>query len=316
MPLSATKELFWARAQSRTESLEGPVRSALLKVFRNIRDRVDEGTLKKLLAQGAVDEIVNTALSDRKLSNDFLPLRNSIRRTIESGFEKNIRDLPRQGKTGGVLSVTFNVRNPHVTKAIETVTSPAFDSIKASVRDMVHGIITEGLDARRSPEAIARDVRELIGLGPDQMAQVRNFRRALMGERDIEGYTLRDRRLDALLAKRTLSPQEIERYTQKYLDRRIASNAASLTRTIAFNSYKAGQHLVWEEVQDTDLVPDGYHLEKQWVQIDRPSAREDHTEMNGEQVPFDESYSNGSMIPGDQGEFNCGCVSLILVVRD
>lgn len=310
------REAFWRRAQARSASLRGPTQSAILRVFQHIRDNVDDAALRSLIKVGAIEEVVQTALSDEFLDRATLPLSSRIRKTIEKGFEHTIRDLPDMGKVDGLLSVSFNQLNENAVQAIMRIESPVIDSIKSSAREVVRATIRDGLTDGLSPDSISRSLRQYIGIGPDQYQQVRNFRRALRGERDIAGYTLRDKRIDALLEKGSLTKDQIERFTSSYLERRIANNTATVTRTLAFDAYKAGQNLTWEEAQDNGVVPDGFHLEKQWVQIDRPTAREDHVEMNGEQVYFDEPYSNGSMIPGDQGEYNCGCISLVTVEKD
>ena len=307
--------LFWRRAQHRAADLATPLREKLLRVFAMLRDRLDDASIKTLLRKGAVDEIVQTALSDEFLDRALLPLSKQIRTTIEKGFEQHIKDLPRAGRVDGVLAVSFDTLNPDVVTAIETLEQPALLAVKTDARAIVRAAMSWGLEHQQSPAAIARDLRSVIGLGPSQLEEVQNFRRALEGERNITGYTLRDKRLDTLLKKKPLTPSQVERYAAQYLERRVASNAITVTRTLALNSYKQGQDLTWKQAQANGVVPDGYMLWKTWIQIQRPSMRDDHIPLDGERVPFDTPYSNGSMIPGDQGEYNCGCVSLIVVVR-
>lgn len=315
--MTESQRAFWMLAQARVSGLTPDIAAALLKVLATIRDSFSEADLAKVLTAGGIEAVIAVALSAQVLDRAFLPLRTRLRSTVERGFRFAVPQLPKAGKIDGVLSVAFDHLSEDVRTAIQRLETVAMTKLKDDIRETVRQAIARGLEDGVAPKTIARELRSVIGLGPSQLKEVENFRDMLSGDpaRSLTDYTLRDPRLDRMLAKGPLSPEQIDRYTEIYRKRRIALNAATNARTITMDSYRAGQDLSWRSAIENGVVPPGAQLMKTWVQIQRPTMREEHAEIAGETVPFDEPYSNGSMIPGDQGEYNCGCVSKVSIAR-
>lgn len=308
---------YWQLAQRRVSGLEGDVRAALLRAFAIVRDQLTEAQLVRLINAGQLERIITEVMSDQVLDRAFIPFRSRLRDTVQSGFKYTVPELPKAGKIDGVLSVAFDHLNPDIITSLRTLDTRVMTALKDDLREGVRATLTSGIEAGDPHRSIAKQIRGSVGLGPTQAEQVANFRAALAGDpaRDVASYTLRNKTVDRLLAKGPLTGEQIDRYTASYQKARVAQNAVTVAKTATLDSYRAGQDMSWKSAQANGVIPDGFQMMKTWVQVQRPTKRAEHIPMNGETVPFDQPYSNGSMIPGDQGEYNCACLSRMKVAR-
>jgi hypothetical protein len=163
------------------------------------------------------------------------------------------------------------------------------------------------------PRTIARDLRDRLSLAPTQEAAVENFQR-LLEDGDTEAFTreLRDRRFDGTIRKAFagggLTKEQVAKMVESYRLRMETFNAETIARTAALDAQKLGQKLTWDAaVARGDL--DGGRLTKTWTGVMDSRERPEHVAMEGQTVPYNDPYSNGQMVPGDD-EFNCRCISL------
>jgi len=305
------------RAQQRVGRLQPTVTSRILKAWQIIRESLSDADVARLMKSGNFELLIEEVLNEPDLDRAFLAFRQQIRKAVQDSYTVSIRDLPKAGRIDGVPAIAFDHLSDDVRTAIQKLETPVLTSLKDDVQQTVRQAVARGLEDGKAPKTVAREIRSVIGLGKDQAQQVLNFRDALEGKngRTLSDYTLRDKRLDKMMARGPLTPEQVDRYTDAYTRRRVASNANTVARTATMDSYRLGQDLSWRDAQDNGVIPDGFILWKTWMQIHRPTAREDHIPLDGETVPFNEPYSNGSMIPGDQGEYNCGCLSRVFLRR-
>lgn len=266
-----------------------------------------DSEVTRFMKAGNFERLIEEVLSEPDLDRAFLSFRSQIRQTVEDSYTVSIRDLPKAGRIDGVPAVAFDHLAENVRTAIQKLETPVLTSLKDDVQQTVRQAVARGLEEGKAPKTVAREIRSVIGLGKGQVEQVANFRDALEGKngRSLGDYALRDKRLDKMLARGPLTDEQVDRAVDAYTKRRIAQNANTVSRTATMDAYRLGQNEAWRDAQDNGVIPPGMELWKTWVQIDRPTMREEHIPLDGETVPFDEPYSNGSMIPGDQGEYNC-----------
>lgn len=315
--MSPADRRYWALAHRRVAGLEGDVRAALLRAFAIVRDSLSEAELVRLIGAGQLERIVTQVFSDQVLDRAFIPFRSQLRDTVQSGFRYTVPELPKAGKIDGVLAVQWDHLNPDILTSLQSLDTRVMTALKDDVRESVRQTLQGGIIRGEPHRTIAKEIRGSIGLGPSQVEQVQHFRDALMGVegRDVASYTLRNKTVDRLLTKGPLSTEQVDRYTETYRKARVAQNSVTVAKTATLDSYRAGQNLSWKSAQSNGVIPAGFEMAKTWVQVQRPTKRPEHVALAGETVPFDEPYSNGSMIPGDQGEYNCACLSRMKVVR-
>jgi SPP1 gp7 family putative phage head morphogenesis protein len=215
--------------------------------------------------------------------------------------------------------VRFNVLAPNVVDGIRALDSRVLANLKDEIRETVRAYVEQGLRDGQSPAAIARGLRDVIGLAPNQLDAVNNFRRMLEeGDREALTRLLRDRRFDAQLEKAFagdgLSSAQIDKMTDAYRKRMVAFNAETNTRTAALDAQKLANHLSWEEAVASGRI-DGGALFKRWATVRDDRVRPEHQAMEGEVVKWDEYYSNGQMVPGES-DYNCRCLSVFFTASE
>jgi hypothetical protein len=307
--------LLFTRTHARIAALRPEMIAALYKAYTIIADSFSESEITDIIQSGNLDRLVTEALTDAVFARAFIPIRERMRETMRAGFRYATPSLPGAGKIDGTLAVAFDHLSPNVVTAIQKLDTAVLTNLKTETRAVVRAAVEEGIKLGQGPRTTARSLRSVIGLGPTQMKEVENFRDALLGQngRSVADYTLRDKRVDRMLAKGPLTPQQVERYTEAYRKRRIALNAETTARTATLDAFKAGQRLSWQNAIDSGIV-DGGNLMHQWIGVMDLRERPEHIAMEKETVPFDQPYSNGELVPGSD-TYNCRCLDRFFVER-
>lgn len=298
------------------------MRSAWLKALMNVISQLDEKELAAFIRSGDMERVLDRILNPDSLDRALYPLRYRMRREVEQSFKYAQLDLPSRGKVDGLVAVVFDHLSPSVVAAIRTMESTVFDRLAADIRDVVRATVERGLRDGRAPIAVARELRQVIGLAPNQVAYVDNLRAELESGRvaDAARRKLLDRRFN-LTKLAALGESEraarIDTIVQNYRKALIASNAKTNAQTLTHNAYKQGQRLAWQDAQAQGVIPDGSVLLRQWVHFDpQPDPRPEHIAMSKlPPVPADQPYTNGDTYAGESDPWNCKCIDRFFVER-
>lgn len=291
-----------------------------LAAYRLIRDSLSERELASAIRDGRVAALLDELLSDRQPLPPFARLRNAIQQSVFDATRLEAKGLPLALGAG-----QFNMLNPLVIQAVRDLDTRVIDGLRSDVKGTVVQHIEAGIEAGKGPRTVARGVRDVVGLAPNQEAAIRNFERMLR-EGDIEALTrkLRDHRFDRTLRKALgkdgvgLSEAQIEKMVAAYRKRMVAFNAETHARTVALDAQRLAHRLSWEESIAKGLVNRG-DLRRTWIAVGGPTGdgrnRPEHLELHGTTVTWDEHYPNGELVPGDS-TFNCRCVERITLARE
>lgn len=292
----------------------------ILRAFTQIRDSLPEAELARIIARGNIETILQVALADRVLNVAFAPVRESIRNGIARNVKYFARDIPNMKGNWKSVSVGFDILNPRVIDAVRELDTRVMQTLTKDVRETVRAFAENGLRDGVNPRVVARDIRQVVGLAPNQERAVANFRRMLEeGDSTALKRVLRDRRFDRTLVKalgeggKGLTKEQVDKMANSYRKRMIAFNAETNARTAALDSMKLAQHLSWEDAIAKGVVA-REQLMKRWIGVMDSRERPSHVAMEGEVVHFDAPFSNGQAIPGDS-EFNCRCIVRYTVQR-
>jgi hypothetical protein len=314
--MTPAERAFWDRAQRRAAALSPELRTAILRAFEIIRESVPEAELAKIIAAGDLEALFRVALNEAVMDIAFRQVRERIRRGVEANVGYFARDLPKGGKVNGQIVIGFDVLNPKTIEGIRTLDTKVVQTLAEDTREVVRALVENGLRDGKNPRAIARELRQVVGLAPSQAAAVDNFRRMLEeGDREALTRALRDRRFDRTLERafgadgKGLSTEAINRQVEAYRRRMIAYNAETNARTASIDAMKLGQRLAWDDAAEKGLV-DRQLLVKTWRGVKDSRERPSHFAMEGQTVPFDQPFSNGQQIPGES-EFNCRCIPIV-----
>jgi hypothetical protein len=309
----ATRALL-ARFRRQTAALEPDLRRAWLRGVARLQAQVSETELVRILRSQAVDQLIADLYTGEAIERAFAELRVGVRDGVATTATAFQRELPKAAVPG----IAFDVLSPHVVTAIRTLDTKVMQGLVAEVQATVRQHVQAGLEAGEGPAAIARGVRSVLGLAPNQEAAVRNFEALLRaGDRAALTRALRDRRFDATLKRAFagdgLSEAQITRMATAYRRRMVAFNASTHARTAALDATKRGQALAWQQAVEQGFV-DGSRLMKRWASVGDDRVRPAHVAMNGEVVPADQPYSNGEQTPGES-TYNCRCLSAFFLAR-
>jgi hypothetical protein len=221
------------------------------------------------------------------------------------------------------VSIAFDVLSPHVQQGIRTLESRVITTLQGEVRETVREAVTQGLVEGRSHRVAAKHIRASVGLAPNQVQEVANFRDKLARAHETTDWLdnkLRDKRFDAALRKARnsgvpLTTERIDAMTDAYRKRRIAQHASTVSGTAAKDAQKLSNRLAWEKAAEMGAV-DRNALTKKWVGVMDDRERDTHRAMQGVTVGFDAPWilpdGQQQMIPGDS-EYNCRCVAVYRV---
>ncbi len=306
--MTAAEERLWLSFQRRASTLTPDMAAELLDAFRMIRAALSDEDLEELVRTGAVNQLIDDALVERSLR----AFRAKVVQAIARGFQSTIPQLPNAGKLGGELAVGFDILNPKVIDAVRELDSRVINTVRDEIRDAVRAHVEDGIRDGVAHRTIARRIRPILGLAPNQAEAVENYRKALQGENPNAGptdYKLRDRRFDKL----AMTPERIDRAVNAYAQRMQGFHANTVAGTASKDSLKLGQRLTWDDAIARGIVA-AEQLEKTWVTVGDDRVRPEHQKLHGEKVGFDATFSNGDTVPGES-DWNCRCIARYTVKK-
>ena len=306
--MNARDRALWLRVQRRVGTLAPPVRARLLDAYRVLRESVSDAELTRLIASGQWEKILDDLLLKRALA----PVREELVKVVEKGLKSAVPTLPKAGLVDGAVGVAFDVLNPRVIAAVRQLDDRAINTLDADIREGVRAVVRKGLRDGVSARTIGRDLRGMIGLAPNHVEYVQNYRAELEeGSAAALDRRLRNRRYDTAVARGSMTPGQIDRAVAAYEKRLLDFNATTNARTMAGDSLKLGQHLSWQDAIDNGMV-NKEQVWKRWVGVMDDRERPEHVDMEGETVRYDSAFSNGQQIPGET-DFNCRCILRYIV---
>ena len=310
MKLTREELRLYRRMRDRAARLEPAMRKAYLDALAEIVRGIKPGELVKAINSGQLDRLGPDSVLDRGAAK----LSAAHQSMVADAVRAMGADLP--GAAGA-----FDVLNPNVIDAVQKLNTKVVRGLKDEVRETVRGVVERGLEQGKAPAAIARQIRESVGLAPNQAEAVDNFERMLR-ERDLGALTrkLRDHRFDGTLRKALgkdgagLTEAQIKTMTDAYRRRYIAHNAETHARTATLDALKQGQKLSVEQAVEAGYL-DGDRMRKRWSTVGDSKVRDEHVAMEGEDVAWDALYSNMEDVPGES-TYNCRCRSVFYQARE
>jgi hypothetical protein len=288
--------------QRRAATMSPDLAASILSAYRQIILAIESGNIEQAIRAGQYLENLDKALADPV----FTKVRQEIRHGLQQAIRYSTADLPNGGRVGGQIAVGFDFLNPLHLEAVRDLETRVITGLRSEVRDVVRAHVENGLRDGVGPRVVARGIRDVVGLAPNQLEAVANFRLALEEGRigDALGYKLRDKRFGI---KKEMSQAQIDKAVDAYRRRFIAHHAETVARTATLDTLKKGQQLAQEDAVRRGIL-DPSRLYKMWIGVMDDRERESHRAMEHESVPYNIPYSNGQMIPGED-EYNCRCLS-------
>lgn len=191
------------------------------------------------------------------------------------------------GGKPATIAFSMATRSPFVSDYLDQYRQDRIAELADEQRNAVKDILLQAARAGASPQVMARQVKETIGLTRFQAQHVLNYRAELEalhpGALDRQ---LRDRRFDKPIQRavdggKPLSADQIDRYVDAYHRRYLAYRATNVARTEGVGAANNGQLAAARAYLDAH--PD-YTAIKTWISTVDERTRHDHAELNGQEV--------------------------------
>lgn len=248
------------------------------------------------------------------LSSAMAPVSQAFRQ----GAQKP--DLDTEASSPRIIEFDFDKLNPAVREQVDTYKLGRIREISTAQRETIRAVLRQAIVDGAPPDAMARQIKESIGLTTAQAAMVRNFRLQLqsLDARALDRQ-LRDKRYDRTVRKAIdsgtpLEAEQIDKMVDAYQRRFVALRAMTIARTEALRAENygnlAGIRQMLAENPDMTVV-------KTWLATEDDRTRDTHRELDGKQslgidTPF--LTTQGSIIryPHDpdappEETINCRC---------
>ena len=313
------KQRFYAKIQRRLRAVEPDVARAYLRSLDKLVAGLSDFELERMIASGSIERLLSEVLSDAQIDKAFTELRIAVQKATSEATMFFGRDIP--GIEPSAIDTLFGVLSPQVIEAVRAVQSRTFTRLAPDLREGAREIIEAGIRRGDNPKTTARQMREMIGLGPSEIQQVNNYRDGLLGVngRDWRTYKRRDRRFDKTLerleaAGKPLTREQVDKMVEAYRRRRIALSAEANARTATLDSFKFADRAAWRAAIENGTVSAAF-LGREWLSVLDGRERPEHRALSGTVVGFDERFPNGELIPGES-DFNCRCHARTFVRKD
>jgi hypothetical protein len=198
-------------------------------------------------------EIMARRDPDPSAGIDWSLLRRRLARALSGPLAKEAeRGMARARAEVGV---SFDLVPARAVTAAEAQAGEIAGAITDTARTAVRTIIARGLAEGRSIDAVAAEVRSVIGLHPRWANAVANRRRALEGQ------------------KNPPAPARIDVLVTQYRDRLLTHQARTIARTETMRALNLGTHEGHRLAVATGAYPEG--VVREWVTapLDGPSGK-------------------------------------------
>lgn len=216
----------------------------------------------------------------------------------------------------------FNPSSQRVTNYLRQDSLELIAEFDEQQRIAARSALIQGIESGEGSAAIARRMRDSIGLTARQQQAVDNYRRLLEeGSRQALDRSLRDRRFDssvrqAAAGKRQLTADQIDRMVDRYRQRYLQYRAETIARTETLRAVNAATDEMYQQAFDSGVIFPDWVLST-WRTRRDDRVRDSHADMEGQQRPEGEPFISGKgnslRYPGDPNApvdevANCRCV--------
>lgn len=305
--------------------------SAFLAAIKEIRDNLYsvEAVEAALLSQGVNAAVTASGIDklEELLFGVGLPGGNFILSTqMQGAFIAGALAAISNLDASKQKQLSFNSLNERAVEIMRYRGSQTITGVSNLSRVAIHDSLVRSLSDNLTPRKAATDLRQSLGLAPNQMQAVTNFRRQLE-TKQILGFTPPyDRRLNAIeqsmirrhMREGHFTTANIDAMVERYYQSLLNKRAMDIARTESMSAVNAGQLELWEQGLDMGIFDDNFER-KFWIVTPDDRLRPTHKAIpnmnpNGVKIramfitPFGPVYGPGD---ANSGLINCRCILVL-----
>jgi hypothetical protein len=251
----------------------------------------------------------------------FRPLDEAIRQAFNGGGVAAVEQMPTlKDPEGHQIVIRWDARNLAAEEWLREQSTTLVRNIVEDQRVAIRTALEDGLARGDNPTRTALDVvgrinratgkREggILGLTAQQSAYVENARQELLSGdpaslRNYLGRVRRDKRFDRAVLKavqdgKPLPAGTVTRIVGRYSDGLLKLRGDTIALHETFQSMAAAKDIAFrQQIEKGNLQ--AQHVTKTWKHTPQKNPREDHVEMQGQKVQFDQPFMapDGTAIP-------------------
>lgn len=301
------------RQLSRLNGLISRLEPKIARAFRDAMQRASGDISFSQLVAALENGNIGQALQLVEISPGILfELDEEIRAAYIAGGLLATEDVPRalRGK------FSFNGRHLRAEEWVRENVGNLVQGIQSDTLQTTRDVILQGFQENRTPRQVARDITGrnvggrrvggFLGLNSDQTDQVIRARRMLSDPEQIKNYFIKDRETGRLKPRYKLSNRNMDSLVRRAIANGTALSGKDLERVIeahkakamgyrgnviakdqTFTAIAAGREESYAQMIARDDVED---VTKRWQHNLSEFPREDHVEMNGTVLSFNEVF--------------------------
>jgi hypothetical protein len=310
------------------QKFEPKIRNAFIRAVNAIQDEAGLNTLADAIATGRW-EFVLAATGLDKFEVELGGMIDAINENWQAAGTLTAQQAA-SGLTGLKVAVRFDPMNP---RATEYARAYAYDLI-TNISRQTQGAIREVIGAQSisgdNPRTTARQIKQVIGLTPQQAKALANYRKALVNGKwgqaasySIGGNAERSINATARIGE-AMDPAKVDKLVEGYRQRLLRMRSETIARTESMRAVSNGAAEAWRQVaRGSNVAPGAFR--RYWVSTDDGRTRDSHRDMpsiNAGGVGIDEPFKlpgGGTIMhphdpeaPGGE-TINCRCAVVVRI---
>ena len=261
---------------------EPKMRSALIKAFNELRTQESRAAIVRALQEGGIDGVMRLFENiEPKIAAQLSPV---IDQALGAGAALPATMIP----AGAFLNkdVAVSLYNQATVSYLERYKLDLIQQIGRNTREAVRTSLIADQIAGVNPVETARNFRNTLGLTEKQEQSVRNYKGYLENlDRQALQRELRDKRHDSVISRaiadqKPLTPEQIEKMTNRYREKYIKYRAETIARTEALRAVSIGNRAALDQMINNADV-DTEKLRRFWHYTGDSRTRQAHRDIPG-----------------------------------
>ena len=275
--MASQKDIYEA-VQASADRYTKPMRIAVLKALKALREGVDVQEVARLLEAGRV---VNAAVLPLNLMQDALLSAVAILRTVFGNAGQAV-------ETTWGIKVGFALHNPYIEQAMAQRAAGLITNLSVQAEQTLRAVLVQAVaDEVTWPEA-AKLVKPLIGLSDNQAISMLKLRTQLL----VQG----------------VAPSRVITQVAKRTNELTTLRAETIARTELLAAANGAQQTLWEMAEAQGVVKPG--AKRKWIVTPDDRLCPRCAEMQGQTVGLSAMFtqpSTGRQVPHPPLHPRCRC---------